>query len=352
MSQTNNQEINNPKVSVLLPNLNNRQFLEERFESVLIQTFTDWELVIVDGYSDDGAWELIQEFAEKDSRIRILQAPREGIYAGLNSCIHLAQGEYIYIATSDDTMSPDCLEKMVGAMDAHPECGICHTCLKVIDEAGKELPGRWGRGLPSQFYGDLISRPHIRIAPLDGILYCALYTVYSSLTQLLIRRSVFDKVGLFRVDWGSEGDFEWGMRAALVCNTLHIPETLATWRIHPKQASNTGSQTSGRMARFCQMIEAALLVLQVSNPELYNKTSLQRLLYPYRREQLMFGLWERCGWVQKILFLSKFVFVRPDVVSEFVFRRLYGGWQSIDKIVYIREELKKLGLEQCVKVID
>ena len=70
------RETNTPKVSVLLPNLNNRRFLKERIQTVLDQTFTDWELVIVDSYSDDGAWELIQEFATKEPRMQISQAPR------------------------------------------------------------------------------------------------------------------------------------------------------------------------------------------------------------------------------------------------------------------------------------
>ena len=105
-------------------------------------------------------------------------------------------------------MSPNCLEKMVAALDAHSECDICHTCLKVIDEQGKELPNFWQQLLPAQFYGDLMYKFHIRYAPYDGILHCALYTVYTSLTQLLIRRSVFAKVGKFRTEWGPEGDFD------------------------------------------------------------------------------------------------------------------------------------------------
>lgn len=342
-----------PKVSILLPNLNYRRFLEKRIQTVLNQTLIDWELIIVDSYSDDGAWELIQGFAKRDVRIRILQAPREGIYAGLNHCIRLARGEYIYIATSDDTMFPDCLEKMVTAMDAHPECGICHTCLKVIDEERKEIPNFWQELLPAQFYGELMNKPHIRFAPYDGILHCALYTVYTSLTQLLIRRSIFDKVGLFRTDWGSEGDFEWGMRAASVCNILHIPETLATWRIHSEQATKQiNPESSARKARFCEMIKAALPLLKTNNPEFYKKIHVQRLLFLYRWEQLILGLQERQSYLLKLLFLLRFSLTRPDIVCHYISYRFLRKQQwEINRFTYIKTELKRLGLDRCIKIL-
>lgn len=347
------QEIHHPKVSVLLPNLNYRKFLKERIRVILDQTLTDWELVIVDSYSDDGAWELIQEFAAQDSRIQITQAPREGIYAGLNRCIQLARGEYIYIATSDDTMSADCLEKMTRAMDAHPDCDICHTCLEVIDEQGNEVPNLWNDSLPVQFYGTLLAKPHIRVAPYDGILYCALQTVFISLTQLLIRRSVFKKVGLFRTDWNSASDFEWGMRATLVCNVLHIPETIATWRIHAEQATANVDFTSSTIwAQLCRMIKAALPILKQYHPEYYKKIRPQRLLLPYRRHQFWNELKECYGRMQKICFLVAFMRFSPRVVGEFLLARILGKQFNMDNLSFIREELQRLGIAQHIKVLD
>lgn len=226
------------KVSILLPNLNNRQFLDERFQSILNQTFSDWECIILDSYSDDGAWGLIQEYAKKDQRIKISQIKREGIYPAINKCIEKANGEYIYIATSDDTMTPDCLGKMTQALDDHPECDICHCCLTIIDQnsnAHKDL--NWNDFYAQKYLGHLIYKKHIRLAPYDAILYSCLGTVYSSLTQLLIRRSVIEKIGNFSNKWESYGDFEWGMKASLVCNIIHIPEYLATFRKHENQAT-------------------------------------------------------------------------------------------------------------------
>ena len=100
-----------PLVSVCLPNLNTYPYLRERVDTILAQTYENWELVISDNHSEDGAWEFFQDLAKQDPRVSIAQAPREGLYPNWNQCVRRARGEYVYIATSDDGMAPDCLEK-------------------------------------------------------------------------------------------------------------------------------------------------------------------------------------------------------------------------------------------------
>lgn len=249
-----------PKVSVLLPNLNNSQYLPERFQSILNQTFADWELIVVDGYSTDGAWDIIQQYATIDNRIRARQATRKGIYEAINSCLDGAMGDYIYIATSDDTMTANCLQIMFDALELHQDCDIAHCCLTIIDSQSNIItPNPWEFFYPNQFYGDLMNKLHIRYAPLDGILHSFLNTVYTSLTQLMIRKALFSRVGLFSNNYGSWADFGWGMKAGLLCNTIHIPEYLATWRVHAEQAtaSNVGDNPELYIA-YCRMIEETI----------------------------------------------------------------------------------------------
>ena len=338
-----------PLVSIVLPNLNNRRFLVDRLETILAQSYSHWELIIVDSYSDDGAWELIADYAAKDSRFRVSQAPREGIYPGLNRCLRMAKGNYVYIATSDDTMDPDCIEKMVAALEAHPDCGICHVCLRVIDENGDTIDRKWRRFPVSKFFGELMDVPHIRSAPYDGILHGGVYTVYTSLTQLLIRRSVFDEVGLFRSDWGSEGDFEWGMRAALVHSTVHLPEELATWRMYQEQATaRLTLESSSRHEGLCKMVQAAVLTLPSRDRALYRKIRLRRLLFPYRRLQVEYGVWERPGKIRKLLYLLRMLFVSPYSVFDFLVSTLFHYSSVGDDFKFIRKELKRLGLQHHI----
>jgi glycosyltransferase involved in cell wall biosynthesis len=344
-----------PIVSIVMPTLNSRTYLTERMQTILAQTLTDWELIVVDSYSTDGTWELLQDYARRDSRLHLSQAPKEGIYPALNRCIQQATGDYVYIATSDDTMLPTCLEVMVGALNAYPNCDICHTCLKVIDAQGEEVTGWWGNTPIAQFYGELMGRKHKRLAPYDGLLYCALYSVFISLTQLLIRRSLFDRVGLFRSDWGSMGDFEWGMRSTLVCNTLHLPEPLATWRIHDHQATAITNPSSSKFReKFCEMIVAALPILKTHSPKLFERLDQQRLLFPYRLEQFTLGLAEQRNFLARLLFMVKFLSIRSDIVGLFWQQRLLkrGEMKAYDRYNYIRTELKRLDISEWIQVLD
>lgn len=341
----------NPLVSIALPNLNNRRFLVDRLESILAQSYQHWELIIVDSYSDDGAWELIQEYAVKDSRFRISQAPREGIYPGLNRCLRQVEGQYVYIATSDDTMDPGCLEKMVAALEANPDCGICHVCLRVIDENGDTIDGKWRRFPVSKYFGPLMDVPHIRRAPHDGILHCGVYTVYTSLTQFLTRRSVFDEAGLFRSDYGSEGDFEWAMRATLVHSTVHLPEELATWRMYQEQATaRLTLETSSRHKGFCKMVKAAVMTLPERDRALFNKIRLRRLLFPYRRLQVEYGVWERPGKIRKLLYLLRMLCISPYAVFDFISSTFIRHGTVDDDFKFIRQEMERLGLGKHIKL--
>jgi hypothetical protein len=175
------------------------------------------------------------------------------MYANWNNCLRQARGEFIYIATSDDTMSPDCLEKMVDALDANPRCALAHCRLRAIDEHGKDIPhineawSLWSVFALSS--GSLRDRPHVRLAPFDGLLHLGGETVYRSITQLLIRRSLFESIGMFESTWGSVGDFEWDMRAGLVANTVHVPDTWGAWRIHASQATAHAALGSAQHAQ-------------------------------------------------------------------------------------------------------
>jgi glycosyltransferase involved in cell wall biosynthesis len=241
------ERMKTPRVSICLPNLNTRPFLEERMDTILAQTLTRWELIVSDNFSDDGAWEFLQTFAG-DPRLTLAQAPRHGLYANWNACLQRATGDYIYIATSDDTMAPDCLEKLASALEAHPDCDIAHCNLRTFDEHGAPFDAQWEQSIFVRSAPDLFDRRHIRYAPFDGLLHLTRASVYWSITQLLIRRQLFDRIGTFPVNWGSAGDFHWNMRAGLLANTIHVPDTWGGWRVHTAQATRF-SETSSRESR-------------------------------------------------------------------------------------------------------
>ena len=335
-----------PLVSILLPNLNYRRFLDARFESILAQTYQNWEVVVVDSYSDDGAWELIQAYAARDKRIRTSQAPREGIYAGLNRCLSMARGEYIYIATSDDTMMPDCLAEMVAALRRHRDCDICHCQLEVIDENGHRMSGKWEwRQYPvARYFADLLDKEHIRPAPHDGILHCAVYTVFTSLTQILTRRSLFEDTGPFKTDIGEGADFEWGMRASLTCSVVHLPKTLATWRVHSEHITSNAPnplETAASHASLSRMVTSAFDSLENRNPVLRSRLAIGDLRYPYQRLQVEYGFWEQRDRFAKIGFLLKMLGVNVRAVASFV-TDTYIFRREFDACEYARNLIRRL----------
>ena len=182
------------------------------------------------------------------------------MYANWNNCVRRARGQYVYMATSDDTMAPDCLERLVDGLERHPECGLAHASLRVIDELGREVgPRETHERIFFESSGPLADRRHVRMAPFDGLLHLSGNTVFTSMTQLLIRRTLFDQIGYFDGQWGSVGDFNWGMRAGLVTNTLHVPETWGGWRLHEAQATAAVVRDSRDYElKVRQMVSAAL----------------------------------------------------------------------------------------------
>jgi predicted O-linked N-acetylglucosamine transferase (SPINDLY family)/glycosyltransferase involved in cell wall biosynthesis len=126
-----------PLVSILIHTYNRKELLTLAIESALAQTVTDFELVIADNASTDGAWEVCQEFAAKDSRVRIFQN-EINIGAGFNGLRAMSEcrGKYVKILYSDDLMSPDFLEKTLPWIE-DPDVGCVFTAAEIGRQQGE-----------------------------------------------------------------------------------------------------------------------------------------------------------------------------------------------------------------------
>jgi glycosyltransferase involved in cell wall biosynthesis len=314
-----------PKVSICVPNLNTRPFLPERFETIFNQTFQDWELIVCDSYSDDGSWEYILDLAAREPRMKISQTPQKGVYAGFNDCIRQAQGKYVYIATSDDTMMPACLERMVATLEANPDCGLCQCQLVIIDEQGVPYTAeqQWNRYTLGGYDSNLVSKKNKRLAPHDGLLFPALFTIYTSITQLLIRRKVFDRVGYFESRWGSIGDFEWEMRAGLVENCVYIPEQLATWRLHASQATQEVHTPKARL-KMVEMAHSAFARAQTCVGANIKQIDINDVVYFLERDLVEMGYKLARGRRQKLFFILQQLFQHPRPALD----KIKARWQQ------------------------
>jgi glycosyltransferase involved in cell wall biosynthesis len=237
-----------PDVSICLPLLNAGKYLESRLDSIANQSFSNWELIVIDGFSDDGSWELVNKRFGGDARVTLNQRPRQGVYKAINEAIRLARGDYVYIATADDTMEPECIEILLqlarrGGANCIAQCGLC-----LINEDGFPLDDRFQWPANTEWFsalGTAFEQSHCRRAPYDGAAVLLFGTLITSLTQALFPRSAFQRLRGFSSDFGSAGDMAWEGLAGFFYDVNYTPERLATWRLHGAQA--TKNPTAGQL---------------------------------------------------------------------------------------------------------
>lgn len=118
------QDRTQPKISIIVPVYNTEAYLPACVESLLRQTHADLELIFVDDGSTDGSGALLDVYAEKDPRVRVIRQNNGGVSAARNVGIEKATGAYIGFVDSDDTVEPNYVETLLGAFAAHPEIGV------------------------------------------------------------------------------------------------------------------------------------------------------------------------------------------------------------------------------------
>lgn len=280
-------------ISILLPSLNAREFLEPRVQSIVDQTFRDWEAIVLDSGSTDGTWEYFQSVAANDARFRLHQIQREGLYAALNRGFELATGEFLHIATADDVMSPNFLDEMLNAFSLCPEAGIAACDLQFINRNGNDLTFADLRpNLTSRAARNLLSLDHVRTAfphelpretnfrrvPHDCLLHFDGRSVYYSLHQLLIRADAARAIPRFDTTIGSVADFDWLLRLTSLVGTVHVPKKLAMWRFHGNQVSMHRDESRPDARRAAA--ERVLVDLCRTSPDLLSANDRAALLLP------------------------------------------------------------------------
>jgi glycosyltransferase involved in cell wall biosynthesis len=211
-----------PKISVILPVYNGLPYLELAIKSILVQTFQDFELIIIDDGSIDESTSVIESF--NDLRIRFVRQQNHGLAATLNKAIVLAKGEYIARQDQDDICLPLRMQRQVEFLNANPEVGMVGTAAEIW--VGNERTSR------------LLAHPADDAALRFGLLFDN-YFVHSS---VMIRRSVFDKVGAYSEDRTRQPpeDYELWSRVIREYKVANLPEVLMAYREVPGSMSRAG----------------------------------------------------------------------------------------------------------------
>lgn len=201
-----------PKVSVIIPAYNAMTYLPVTLASVLRQTFTDLEVLIIDDGSSDN---LEQWFTELiDPRVKLIRQENQGVAAARNTGIANAQGEYIAFLDADDLWEPTKLEKQVSCLENNPQVALVHTNMGLIDWQGKSL----GRVIKSPAEGDALKK------------ILQQNTVVTS--SVMIRKFCLEKVGVFDINLRSSEDWDLWVRIAASYPLAVIKEPLGYYRLH------------------------------------------------------------------------------------------------------------------------
>jgi glycosyltransferase involved in cell wall biosynthesis len=129
-----------PKVSIGLPVYNGQRYVEVAIQSLLSQTYTDFELIICDNASTDQTANICQKYAADDARVRYTRNPTNvGANPNFNRCLELATGEYFKWAAYDDLLDPAYLARCVEMLDADPDAVLAHTRAAIVDEFGQRI---------------------------------------------------------------------------------------------------------------------------------------------------------------------------------------------------------------------
>lgn len=201
------------RVSVLIPTYRGGAYLREAVQSVLAQTFTDFELVIV----SDGCPDPLDDLEQLDPRIRLLRQQNRGESVARNVGMRACGTDLVAFLDDDDRMLPRRLELQLAAMEAAPEAGLCHSQFRFIDAEGKVINEGYSADVQ---YLDLL-RSYVTIL----------------MPTTMMRRSRVEEVGTFDSMLRTGQDLEVIFRVARVHRLAFVPEVLVEYRLHATNAS-------------------------------------------------------------------------------------------------------------------
>ncbi len=218
-----------PRVSIILTSYNHAKYLRESIESVLNQTFADFELIIWDDASIDESWAIIRSYP--DSRIRAFrnETNQHGVSNVNRAILEQAKGKYIAIQHSDDIWEPQKLETQVRFLDDNPHIGAVFTRAHVIDENGEPFQDK------SHFYSDVFDQPNrSRQEWLNYFFYHGNALCHPS---VLIRKSCYETCGAYRYGLAQLPDFDMWVRLCLKYDIHVLPERLVRFRVRANASS-------------------------------------------------------------------------------------------------------------------
>lgn len=307
-----------PKVSVIVPNYNHARFLEQRVQSILNQTYQDFEIIYLDDASIDNSNEVFAQFTH-DPRIRsILNQTNSGSpFKQWNKGIKAATGDYIWIAESDDFSDSTFLETLVSILDQHPNVGIVYSQSYEIDEHSQVLATRhwWTDDLDQDHWrSDFITR---------GVDECRNYLIIKNTipnaSAVVFRRHLYEAIGYAEEGMRLCGDWFTWIKLVLRSDLAYVAKPLNYYRTHISTVRSR-SRLSGA-ATYEQMQIFIAVKEQIEVPKSLENKLKDQLVYEWvalaiarkpeislKRTFEFYKLCKSCDSFVELRFLSKSIF--------------------------------------------
>jgi cellulose synthase/poly-beta-1,6-N-acetylglucosamine synthase-like glycosyltransferase len=214
-----------PFFTVVVPTYNHEKFLPEALDSLLGQSFEDWEAVVVDDGSTDGSGEIMDHYAKRDPRIRTIHKANGGVSSALNAGIENARGEWICWLSSDDYFEPGKLRSHRKEIRKYPAIKFFFTgFIELNEETGEKK---------NSFY----------IAP-QGVYRVVRFFSgnYVNGISVVVHRSVFRSAGKFREEFRNAQDFDMWLRISAMYMSRYILRRTCVTRVHAKQGTRVQAE--------------------------------------------------------------------------------------------------------------
>lgn len=222
-----------PKVTVLMSVYNGEKYLRQAIDSILNQTFKDFEFFIINDGSTDRTAEILQSY--HDHRIKIINNEKNiGLTKSLNKGLKIARGEYIARQDADDISLPQRLEKEINFLEKHKRAGLIGSSIQLISESGKPLATQ----------KVLTKNEEIKKGLLGGNQFAH--------GSVMFKRECLDKVGFYREEFRSTQDYDLWLRISEKYDVANISEPLYKWRVSFKSVSVAEKAAQDRYAEFAR----------------------------------------------------------------------------------------------------
>ena len=246
------------KVSVILTSYNHAKYLKEAIDSVLGQTFSDFELIIWDDASTDESWQIITSYSDRRIKSFRNDVQRRAIW-GVNKAItEIAVGEYIAIHHSDDVWELPKLEKQVVFLDEHPEVGAVFTDALIISESSKVFENN------THSFQKLFDQPNRTRYDWLNHFFCRGNALCHP--SVLVRKTCYEDSEPYRLGFGLLADLDAWVRLCLKHDIFIMPEKLVRYRVRAR-AANASTDPKTRIRRPFEFLQVLDNYKQIATAE-------------------------------------------------------------------------------------